>query len=134
MTASWGSFGILWGKNVATIYIRPSRYTHDFIEANERLTLSFFTEEYREALQICGSVSGRDCDKVSEAGLTPVFLENGAVTFEEARLVVECRKLFKTEMTEENFIDDSIYEQWYSGPEEGAPHTIYILEIEQIHQ
>ena len=131
MTASWGGLGILWNKNVATIYVRPSRYTHDFIEREDRLTLSFYPEECRKALQICGSRSGRDCDKVAEAGLSPVELPGGAVTFAQARLTLECRKLFKTEMSEENFADKDIFHQWYN-PEEGAPHTIYILEIEKV--
>lgn len=131
MTASWGGLGILWNKNVATIYVRPSRYTHDFIENNGTLTLSFFPEECRKALQICGSRSGRDCDKVAEAGLTPVELEGGDMTFAEARLVLQCRKLFKTEMSEDNFIDKETFGKWY-GADEGAPHTIYILEIEKV--
>lgn len=131
MTASWGGFGILWNKDVATIYVRPSRYTHDFIENNGTLTLSFFPEEYRKALQICGSRSGRDCDKVAEAGLTPLELESGDMTFAEARLVLQCRKLFKTEMSEENFIDKDVFGKWY-GADEGAPHTVYILEIEKV--
>lgn len=132
MTASWGGLGILWNKNVATIYIRPSRYTHDFIEKSDKLTLSFYPEEYRKALQICGSKSGRDCDKVAEAGLTPVELEDGAVTFREARMTLVCRKLFRTEMEEDNFVDKGIFGQWYSNPEEGGAHTIYILEIEKV--
>lgn len=133
MTASWGGFGILWSKNVATIYVRPSRYTHDFIENADRLSLSFFPGECRKALQICGSRSGRDCDKVAEAGLKPVELESGVMTFSEARLVLECRKLYKSEMVEENFIDKGIFQKWYN-PEDGAPHTIYILEIENIYE
>ena len=132
MTASWGGFGILWNKNVATIYSRPSRYTHDFIEKSDRVTLSFYPEECRRALQICGTKSGRDCDKVAEAGLTPVELESGAMTFSQSRLTLECRKLFKTEMAEENFVDKSIFGDWYGDAADGAPHTIYILEIENI--
>lgn len=133
MTASWGGLGILWNKNVATVYVRPSRYTHDFIEKSDRLTLSFFPENCRVALQVCGSRSGRDCDKVAEAGLHPVALESGAMTFSEARLVLDCRKLFKTEMTEENFCDAKVFSQWYNA-DDGAPHTIYILEIEKVYE
>ena len=60
MTASWGAMGIMWGKNVATVYIRPQRYTKEFIDKEERFTVSFFSEEYRQALEVCGSKSGRD--------------------------------------------------------------------------
>ena len=41
MTASWGGVGIMWGKPVATVYIRPQRYTKEFIDKNEYFTLSF---------------------------------------------------------------------------------------------
>ena len=100
MTASWGGVGILWNKPVAFLFIRPERYTHDFIEENDRLTLSFYGEEYRKALQLCGTKSGRDTDKVKECGFTPLKLESGAMTFAESRMTLDCRKLFKTEMTE----------------------------------
>ena len=72
MTASWGGLGWLWNKPVAFVFIRPERYTHGFIEASDCMTLSFYGEEYREALKICGTKSGRDIDKVAATGLTPV--------------------------------------------------------------
>ena len=94
MTASWGGLGWLWNRPVAFLFVRPERYTHEFIERNERLTLSFFPDSQRKALQVCGSKSGRDCNKVKEAGLTPVSLESGTVSFAEACLTLDCRKLF----------------------------------------
>ena len=133
MTASWGGFGHLWGKNVAFIFVRPERYTHEFIEANDRLTLSFFDEKYRQALQICGTKSGRDGDKVKEAGLTPIALESNTTTFDEARMVLECRKLFKTEMTEAAFLDKEICKQNYRPEPGGGFHTIYVVEIENVY-
>lgn len=132
MTASWGGIGVLWGKHVAFLFIRPERYTHEFIEANERLTLSFLPEEYRKALQICGSKSGRDCDKVKEAGLTPLTLESGDMTFAESRLILDCRKLFKAEMTEANFLDKAVLERWYNDQPGGGLHTVYVVEIESV--
>ena len=95
MTASWGNIGFLWGKPVATIYVRPQRYTLEYIEREECFTLSFFPEQYRKALNICGTKSGRDTDKVKEAGLTPYSPSDGIVSFKEARLVMKCRKLYK---------------------------------------
>ncbi len=133
MTASWGGFGHLWGKNVAFIFVRPERYTHEFIEANDRVTLSFFDEKYRQALQICGTKSGRDGDKVKEAGLTPIALESKTTTFDEARMVLDCRKLFKTEMTEDAFIDKEICKQNYRPEPGGGFHTIYVVEIENVY-
>ena len=60
MTASWGGVGIMWGKNVVTAYIRPQRYTKEFMDENELFTISFLPEEYRKALNVCGSVSGKN--------------------------------------------------------------------------
>lgn len=132
MTASWGCFGYLWNKPVAFIFIRPERYTHAFIEQQERLTLSFYAPEYRKALQYCGTTSGRDADKAQACGLTPVQLPTGAITFAEARLTVDGRKIFQTEMTEANFLDKSILTRWY-GEREGGLHTVYVVEIEGIY-
>ena len=86
MTASWGGVGVLWGKNTVTVYIRESRYTKEFVDAGDKFTVAFFGEAYREALNICGSVSGRDEDKVKRAGLTPLFLD-GTAAFEEADMI-----------------------------------------------
>ena len=129
MTASWGCLGWLWNKPVAFIFVRPERYTHDFLESGDFVTLSFFPESCRKALQICGTKSGRDCDKVKEAGLIPIALESGAVTFEQASLTVECRKLFKSDMKESDFIDKEVLAKWYS---EAGLHSVYVLEIEKL--
>lgn len=92
MTISWGGVGIMWGKPVVFTFIRPQRYTFAFMENGDRYTMSFFDEKYRDALKFCGSKSGKDYDKVKETGLTPAFTENGSVYFEEAKLVLECKK------------------------------------------
>lgn len=133
MTASWGGIGWLWNKPVAFIFVRPERYTHEFIEKNVRLTLSFFPEDYRSALQICGSKSGRDCDKVKEAGISPKQLESGAITFNEARMALDCRKLFKAEMEQANFLDKELLEKWYHDKPGGGFHTVYVVEIENVY-
>lgn len=130
MTANWGGIGYLWHRNVAFVFVRPERYTHDFIEKEDILTLSFYPEEYREALTICGTKSGRDIDKAAATGLIPEELPSGTMTFSQARLTLQCRKLFKTEMKESDFIDRSIVERWY-GDANGF-HTVYIVEIEKI--
>lgn len=134
MTASWGGLGWLWNRPVAFVFVRPERYTYDFIERNEQMTLSFFYEQSRKALQICGTKSGRDCDKVKEAGLTPIETESGNVTFAEARMTLECRKLFKADMNEANFLDKSILEKWYGNHPGGSLHTVYVVEIEKVYE
>lgn len=127
MTASWGGVGVLWNKPVSFVFIRPQRYTYEFIERSDTFTLSFFTENYRGALNICGSKSGRDIDKAAETGLTPIAGAAGTTTFKEARLVLECRKLYFQDIDPKNFLDESI-EKNYSQKDY---HRIYIAEIVQ---
>lgn len=125
MTASWGGLGILWGKKVAFCFIRPQRYTYEFIENSSTFTLSFFTNEYREALNLCGKKSGREIDKAAEAGITPIELDNGGISFEEARLVLECRKLYYQDINPENFVDPDL-DKNYSNKDY---HRMYVGEI-----
>ena len=124
MTISWGGMGTIWNKPVVTAYIRTNRYTHEFIDANEYFTVSFYPDEYKKTLGILGSKSGKDMDKMHESGLTPKFVTNG-VTFEEAEVTLVCKKLFKQHMQEENIPDD-ILAMWYEGD---APHDMYIGEV-----
>lgn len=107
MTASWGGLGVIWGKNVATIYIRPQRYTYEFLEKSDTFTLSFFTEDYKKTLGFCGKYSGRDYDKAKECSLTPTELD-GSIAFEEAKLVLVCKKLYHDDINPQNFHDDTI--------------------------
>lgn len=132
MTASWGGIGWLWNRPVAFVFVRPERYTHSFIESAGRLTLSFYGEAHRKALQLCGTRSGRDTDKPAEAGLTPVALDSGTVSFRQALLTLDCRKLFRTEMAAPHFVDSDILDRWY-GPSQGGLHTVYVAEIETIY-
>lgn len=128
MTASWGGLGVMWGKNVVTAYIRPQRYTKEFVDNSERFTISFYNEAYRKALNICGTKSGRDCDKETEAGLTPYYVD-GTAAFEEAELILVCKKQYHQEMRPECFDVKENDEKWY--PEKDY-HTMYIAEIEKV--
>ncbi len=126
MTASWGALGNLWNKPVAFVFIRPQRYTFEFTEANDCFTMSFFEKDYRAALQICGTLSGRDVNKVEKAGLTPRVLESGNMAFEEARLIIECKKLYAAPFAPEYFKDIAIPEDIYPTADF---HKMYIGEI-----
>ena len=128
MTASWGGLGVLWGGPVATVYIRPQRYTLEFVENSEFFTLSFFGEAYRKALALCGSKSGRDMDKVKECGFTVATAE-GAPYFEEADLVLVCKKSYWQDMDPTHFLDDEIDGRHY--PKKDY-HRIFIGEIETV--
>ncbi len=131
MTASWGGVGILWGKPVAFVFIRPERYTHEYIEQSSHLTLSFLGEENRSILNFCGTKSGRDVNKVEATGLRPLTTPGSQVTYEQARLTLECRKLYKTHMQPDEFIDKSNLEKWYG--ERGGLHDVYVVEIEHVY-
>ena len=124
MTASWGGMGMLWDKKVCFSVVRPTRYTYEFLEKDPTYTLSFFSTKYRDALTLCGTKSGRDVDKVRESGLTPVF-DGDAVFFKEARLVLECRRIYFQDIIPSNLQDAGI-ERFY--PEKDY-HRMYVGQI-----
>lgn len=130
MTVSWGGLGVMWGKPAVWIFIRPQRYTLEFIEKSEYFTLSFFGEAHRGALKLCGSKSGRDCDKAELANLTTNFLEgSGAPYFEEANIVFECRKMYAQNLKGECFLDASQLEKWYP---QNDLHKMFVAEISKV--
>ena len=128
MVGGWGGVGYMWGKPVFTCVIRPQRYTFRFAQACERMTLSFFDGGYRDALKLLGTVSGRDCDKIAQSGLTPVR-DGDIAYFEEASTVMVGRKLYVAQMTKEAFLDESLRHAKY--PEEDYHYT-YVCEIEKL--
>lgn len=129
MTASWGHLGIIWNLPVAIAYIRPQRHTFGFANRYDHYTLSFFTERYRSVLQFCGTRSGRDHDKAAETGLTPVQTEKGNVYFEEARMVMECRKIYEDDLKKKNFLVPEVAGKNYP---KNDFHRFYMGEITQI--
>jgi flavin reductase (DIM6/NTAB) family NADH-FMN oxidoreductase RutF len=126
MTASWGGFGYLWNKSIAIIFIRPQRYTFQFVEGNTTFTLCFFDKKYKKALNICGSKSGRDTNKVEEAGLNSIITPNGSIAFKEARMIMDCRKLYADTIKPDNFIEKGIIEKIYPSSDF---HKFYLGEI-----
>lgn len=128
MTASWGGLGIMWGKPVAFIFIRPQRYTKEFIEASDTLSLTFFDETYRKTLSYLGSVSGRDEDKIKTAKLNVAF-DDETPYFEDAEVALIAKKLYAQDMGEEFLIEKDIQNKWY--PAEDW-HTMYVCEIEKV--
>ena len=129
MTASWGHLGSIWGHGgglpTAVVYLRPQRYTKEFVDREELFTITVFPEECRKALGYLGSHSGRDGDKVAAAGLTPVF-EGDYTYFAEAKLTLVCRKLYRAPIVPEGFLDKSIIDEYYS---QCDFHDMYIGEI-----
>ena len=126
MTVGWGSLGTMWGKPFAQVVVRPTRYTYEFMNSYDTFTLCAFPESHRGAVELLGTKSGRDGDKIAEAGLTPVASSSvGAPCFVEAELVIECRKIYRQDMDPANFADPAIQGNY---PEEDY-HRIYFGEI-----
>lgn len=126
MTISWGGLGTIWNKPVATVYVRPNRYTYEFMENNEYFTVSFYDNEYKKDLAILGSKSGRDCDKVALTKLTPEFLER-SISFSAAKLTLVCKKIYFQDFDIRNVnIEQSEVERLYSNE---PMHTMYIGEV-----
>ena len=128
MTASWGGLGVLWNKKVAYIFIRPHRYTKEFVDSADRLSLCVLPNRYRKELGYLGRVSGRDEDKITKANLSVRKYED-VPYFEEARLTLIGRKLYAQSLEEASFIDKDIIEACY--PEKDY-HIMYVVEIETI--
>ena len=127
MTISWGGLGTLWNMPVATVYVRTSRYTHEFMEAADHFTISFFPESYRAKLGVLGSKSGRDIDKMHFDGLTALPI-GGSVAFEEAEVTLLCKKLFRQQL-DVKAMPKEIAEKLYSSD---APHDMYIGAVEDV--
>ena len=125
MTIGWGTWGVLWGRPVGTVYVSSSRYTYDFLERNDYFTVTGFPAERKPALSYIGSHSGRDSDKLQEAGLTPEFTELGNPIFREANLAVECKLLYKQPFDVEQ-VPDRIQQMYANGT---GVHTMYVGEI-----
>lgn len=126
MTASWGGFGHLWNRNVVYIFVRPQRYTYEFIEQTDYFTLSFFEDKYREALSFLGRVSGRDLNKIKEVGFN-VEVDGEYASFEESKLTIKCKKIAKLEVVPESFLDEEI-EKFYKNDY----HFMYVGEIVEV--
>ncbi len=129
MTVSWGAVGELWGKDMATVYIRPQRYTEIFLNSNDYFTLSFYSADNKKRIHgVCGSKSGRDVNKTEECSLSPRF-DEAAPYFEEAEIVLICKKMAKGKFDPKEFIDSEIAGSWY--PEKDF-HFIYYGAIEKV--
>jgi flavin reductase (DIM6/NTAB) family NADH-FMN oxidoreductase RutF len=142
-TVSWGSMGTLWSRpgqspSIITVYLHPGRYTTSFVKENEFFTVSFFPEEYKRALGIMGSKSGRDCDKVAEAGLTPMAFGD-SVTYKEAKRTFLCRKLYQGPFAKEGLAPE-IAEYYRSRPQtfppdengDWQPHWIFVGQVTEV--
>ena len=126
MTVAWGGFGVMWSRPIAMIVVRPTRYTYTFMERQDAFTLSAFPEEHHEKLDYLGRRSGRDGDKVAKAGLTPIPSRKiSAPGFDEAGLILECRKVYFHDFDPAHFLAE------YIAPNYTARdyHRLYLGEV-----
>lgn len=128
MTASWGGLGVFCNKNVAFTFIRPQRYTKEFVDEADTFSIAVLPDEYREQLAYLGKVSGRDENKIEKAGLTTVF-DGETPYFEEAQLVIICKKMCSTDLEKESFIQPDLCEKFFP---KNDYHTLYISEITKV--
>lgn len=109
-TIGWGSLGDVWGgvssgRLIATIYVRPDRYTWNYLMRNDYFTISFFPEKYRKDLGLLGSRSKRDCDKFAMTNITAAAHDRGVI-FEEAELTFVCRKIYWEQFNRDHMADE----------------------------
>ena len=128
MTASWGGFGVMWGKNVVYIVIRPQRFTKEFVDNSDTFSLTFLDKSFKKQLSYLGSVSGRDEDKISKSNLTIQHSDNTPY-FEEGNLAIICKKLYAQKFKPECFFTSELDTEWYPKKDH---HTLYIAEIEKV--
>ena len=126
MTVAWGSFGTMWFKPFVMIVVRPPRYTFEFLEKYDSFTLTAFPDKLKPQLEFCGKNSGRNVDKINSTNLTPIPSNKiSSPGFDQAKLIIECRKMYFNDLKPENFIDKNI-EQFYPAKDY---HRMYFGEI-----
>jgi flavin reductase (DIM6/NTAB) family NADH-FMN oxidoreductase RutF len=126
MTVAWGSLGAMWNRPFAQVVVRPTRHTREFMERYDAFTLAAFPEQHRAAMNLLGTRSGRDGDKIAASGLTPIASTVVAAPgFAEAELIIECRKIYSQDLDPARFLDPAIDRNY---PKKDY-HRIYFGEI-----
>jgi len=136
MTVSWGGFGTLWNKPMITVYVRPTRYTFGLLNQHSEFSLNFLSETYRQALNLCGSKSGRAINKWEKTGLHPLAGETIAVPrVQEAFLSFECRILAWQDFDPSRFLQSEIENNYprqdYHRIYWGEPLAIWLRESDE---
>lgn len=127
MTVNWGFVGKIWFKPCVLLVIRPSRYTWEFIKGSNDFTVSSFPKDYQNTLNMLGTKSGRNTDKMKESGLIPIdSMDVRSPSFEQASLTLECRKWYVGDIEKEGILDPEVIKADYP---KGDYHKIVIGEI-----
>lgn len=131
MTIGWCQLGRLWNLPVCTVYVRPERYTYQFMESHDYFTVSVLPASEKKTLAFCGTQSGRLVDKIRECGLTVRYGAGDAPFFEEAEWVLVCKKLFVQDMTPSCVVDERIFQSYGA---KGGWHRIYTGEVVEAYR
>ncbi|MBU0637377.1 MAG: flavin reductase [Planctomycetes bacterium] len=126
MTIGWGLFGLVWGRPLFQVLVRPSRYTYQCIERTSDYTVCVLPPELTEVATYCGTMSGRDVDKLSEKDLTilpSTHITSGGIA--QANIVFECKVVHYNEVQAPAFPVE-IVTNYYP---DGDWHRIYFGEI-----
>lgn len=130
MTISWGAMGTMWNKPLVIVGVRPQRYTFEFMESAEDFTISAFSPDYKDKLLLCGTKSGRDIDKVNECNFSLIPSKKiSSPGFDDAQLIIECRKLFSNDIIESGFCETSIIDVQYPSKDY---HRMFYAEVVNI--
>lgn len=135
MTVAWGGLGFMWGKPVVFAAVRPERYTFEFTEHTDTFSLTVFDDSWRKMLGYCGTVSGRDEDKIAKSNLT-VIHDGETPYFKECKIAFICRKIMATVFQPGELVDQN-YAKFYGGSNDhsglgGGYHTLYIAHVENL--
>lgn len=132
MTIGWCQVGRVWSMPVCTVYVRPERYTYQFMEQHAYFTVSVLPLSEKRTMQLCGTRSGREVDKIKECGLTLRYGAGDAPYFEEAEWVLVCKKVYVQDMQADCILDQDHIPAHYG--EKGGLHRIYTGEIIEAYQ
>ena len=132
LTVAWGTLGCLWSKDIATVYVKPNRYSFEFANNCEYFSIIWFNEQQRKEInRIYGSMSGRDVNKEVLAGLTPVELDN-AVGYKEASLIIICKKIYQNPIVKESILSEEVVNKPLY--QDGLFHNEYFGEIVSVYK
>ena len=131
MTIGWCQLGWLWNQPVCTVYVRPERYTYEFMEKHDYFTVSVLPADAKKLMAFCGTKSGRDVDKVKECGLTLCYGAGDAPFFEEAEMVLVCKKAYVQDMGASCVLDEERIFPFYGA--KGNWHRMYVGRVEEAY-
>ena len=126
MTIGWGFVGVMWRLKVFVVLVRPSRFTHEFVEDSGEFTVNVPDEGMEKAVAYCGEVSGREHNKFKESKLHLVKGKKVKVpVIKECRIHYECRVIHKLKLNP-RLVPDKVKKRFY--PKKNF-HTVYFGEI-----